>query len=126
MFLLIYFLPAIIALLIYYANFQRVGDDSSLILKIIIIILIASGLALHFILRHLFHKSKNRYKKFITVRLDILKKEYKNSNEFTDEVIENAESIFKNQGLELSNKTIHDSPFWNLIFIYLGIELEEE
>ena len=124
-FLFFYFLPAVIALIFYYINFQRVGDDSSLFIKIIIIVFIAAGLILHFVLRHLFHKSRNRYKKFITDRLDKIKIEFKSNEKFIDAVIENTEVIFKNNGYELSNKTINDSPFWNLLFIYLGIEMEE-
>ncbi|MCK4798298.1 MAG: hypothetical protein KAT05_13030 [Spirochaetes bacterium] len=118
-FIIIYFLPPVLAIFLLSKFFQ---DFLNLAVKIIIFSIIISGLAIHFFLRYKLYKSKDRYKKFIQQRLEKIADDFPDEENFNQTVVETARNIFANRGISFSNVTINDSTFWNLIFINLGIE----
>jgi hypothetical protein len=122
-FIVLYFIPPVAAIIIYSKFYNQFFN---FYIKIIIYAIIVSGLGMHYYLRHKFYKSKKRYKKFIDKKLDEIKKIVNDDDNFKKIIVENTREIFKENSLELSNITIQNNQFWDLIFINLGIELENE
>jgi hypothetical protein len=122
-FIILYFIPPVAAIIIY-SKFYK--EFFNFYIKIIIYAIILSGLAAHYYLRYKFYKSKKRYKKFIDNKLDEIKKIVNDDDNFKKIIVENAKEIFQQNSIELSNITIKNNQFWHLIFINLGIELEND
>jgi|GEM_PF-4525299 len=124
--LIIYFVPSLIGILFYYKYYKTIDNESSIYIKIIIFAIILTALFFHFLFRYIFQKSKKRYKKFIIDRMNKIKINYKDEEKFKKEVINNTRQIFTQRDLTLSNATIRETAFWNLLFIYLGIEFDDD
>jgi ABC-type polysaccharide transport system permease subunit len=123
LFIIIYFLPPLIAALIFTKYFK---EFFSLYIKIIIYAVVLSGVCIHYFLRYKFHKSKNRYKAFIENGLDPIRNENTPDFDFKNAVIESVREIFKERSIPFSNISIRRYPFWELVFINLGIEIPDD
>ena len=122
-FIILYFLPPVAAVILYSKYYH---ENFNLTVKIILYAIIVSGLFIHYFLRHRYHKSRKRYRSFIEKKLDDLRKTVNNDNDFKKIIVENAREIFKDKSLQFSNLAIKENQFWELIFINLGIEIDED
>jgi hypothetical protein len=122
-FIILYFLPPVLAILVFT---KYVEEYFSNLIKGFILGLIILGVAIHYFLRYVYHKSKNRYKKFIDAKLEVIKSDFNDEELFKKEIIEAARNIFIERGVLFNNKSIKISNFWNLIFINLGLHIDED
>lgn len=121
LYIIIYFTPPVLAIIIldnYFQEFYKIQT------KIILFSIIILGLIIHFFLRHKYHKSKTRYKKFIIEKMNLIKINFDNEEDFKNILIKSVNKIFNERGLEFNNIEINNSAFFNLIFVYLGLEID--
>ncbi|MBN2546051.1 MAG: hypothetical protein JXB50_09665 [Spirochaetes bacterium] len=120
-YIILYFTPPVLALVIINNYFQKYFKLS---VKIILFSIIILGLLIHFYLRHKYYKSKNKYKKFIMEKMNLIKINFDNEIDFKDKLIKSIKEIFDERGIDFNNIEINNSTFFNLVFIYLGLESE--
>ncbi len=122
-FLAVYFLPPIAAILIFTKYFE---EYFNYLVKGFLFALIVIGVVIHFILRQIYHRGKKRYKKFIDSKMAGLKSGYADDEEFKKDVVEAARRIFLSENVNFTNKSISLSAFWSLVFMNLGLSADEE
>jgi len=120
-YIILYFTPPVLAIFILDNFFQKYYILQT---KIILFSIIILGLVIHFFLRHKYHKSKTRYKKFIIKKMNLIKINFDNEKDFKNKLIKSINEIFDERGIDFNNIEINNSPFFNLIFVYLGLEID--
>lgn len=120
LFLIFYFLPIIILIIIVSTYFEKIFN---FVLKFIIYVFFTFGLLIHFFLRYKFYKSKNRYKKFFDKKLNYIKNFY-TDNDFNKKIIDVIKEIFNERNIEVNKKNIMNEDFFYLFINNLKINLD--
>lgn len=117
-YLLIYFMPPLIAILIFSRFFETYFK---VYLKVLLYFILLLGLVVHFFIRNRFYKSREGYKKFIQGRMDSIKNYFDTDESFKEKSIDAVRTIFLERGMEFSNTEISKNDFYYLIFSYFGL-----
>jgi hypothetical protein len=117
LFILLYFTPPVIGLLVFSKYFKEL---LGVWLRIIIFSIIIFGLIIHFYLRYRYYKSKERYKDFINSVIDEIYLSSKDKN-INKKVLGIVKNIYKDKNMEFNRDNIDKEDFWSLLFYQMEI-----
>jgi hypothetical protein len=104
--------------------FQQKFFSEDFIIKIILFSVILFGLIVYYFLRYFFMKSKKRNKYFFNMLINDLKSEIEDNKNFGNIILTSAREIFDSRDTAMSDYEIKKSPFWELLFFNLKIEIK--
>ncbi|HOJ65281.1 MAG TPA: hypothetical protein PLE45_12765 [Spirochaetota bacterium] len=109
-FLIGYFSPIIITLIVLSKFFKSIY--SLFWVRLLIFIFVLIGVILHFILKYFYFRSNKNYIRFIENEIERFKKFYSSEEEFKEKMIETIKIIFNREGIEYNPNNIKKSTFY--------------